>query len=294
MLYSRIPAVDLKRWNEIAETARTQLVPLVVRSAFPTLANSWSLERFAQQWPDLEIEYADDLPLHGVPYREVSEQHQARATLQKFIEQLELGRRCYLNQISIDKFPELEADFDTKPLRLNRLFAINVWIGGYTRSGLHFDNADNLFAQIYGRKWALLISPNQSRFLYPFADNPSKSQVDPEAPNLKTYPAFAKCRIWSARLEPGDALFIPRSWWHFIASDTISVSINCWHGDTLSEAQQIKMFLAGGPRVLWRTATDFVRYGPMHRPPKHRMFSPTSPGVRAYELLRSRFKRSTS
>ena len=286
-----IPEVNLTRWVTIAGRARTELVPITIRGAFSSQAAGWNPERMAVQWPDLKIDYTDDLPSHGVPYFAASRNHQASTTLPNFVDLLRAGRRCYMNQASIAKFPELKAAFDPAPLTCGRVFAFNVWMGGVTRSGMHYDNADNLFVQVYGRKRAVLVSPEESRFLYPFPDNPSKSQVDPENPNLKSFPAFSECGIWRTELGPGDCLFIPRGWWHFLAAEDISISLNLWHGDTLSEMKRIRMFLAGGPTVVWRTAADFVYHGLLRRQHTNRMFSPAPPGVRAFEFLRAKFLR---
>lgn len=289
-----IPVIDLDRWTDIAESARTALVPLVIRGACAALARRWTPARFAEQWPDMEVDFVADLPEHGVPYRERGSARSATAALSVFVQRLDAGERCYLNQAAVARFPELERELDLRPLRLSRLYATNVWVGGRTRSGLHYDHADNLFLQVYGRKRAVLARPQDAGRLYPFPDNPSKSQVDPEKPDLEAYPSFAHCRCWTADLAPGDGLYIPRGWWHFIATDDVSISINCWHGDSLTEAERLRMFLAGGPRVIWRTAADFIWHGVMQRPHEGRMFSPTSPGIAAYLRLRRRFGRTSS
>src|SRR5262249_6196834 len=141
-------------------------------------------------------------------------------------------------------------ELDLAHLRLSRLFGINLWLGGKTKSGMHFDNADNLFGQIYGRKSAMLVDPQYSKFLYQFADSPSKSAVNPEEPDFNVHPLYARCEVWNASLEPGDGLFIPYGWWHYIAAEDISISLNCWHGDTLSDFERTKQFVNGGARVV--------------------------------------------
>jgi hypothetical protein len=287
---TEIAAMSVERWAEVAEQARTALVPLVIRKAFPEQAATWTPQRFLEQWPDQEINVTVDLPAHGVPYRESSDLHQRTMTVADFVKLLESGNRCYLNQTPIASFPALEREFDLKILQLSRIFAVNLWLGGKTRSGLHYDRADNLFVQMYGRKRALLVSPRYSRFLYPFSDNPSKSQVDPETPDVERHPRFARCHVWVCELAAGDAVYIPRGWWHFIAADEVSISVNCWHGDALSEVERMRMFLAAGLRVLWRTGCDFVQYGLLGRPWQARMFSPPPPGLEAYRALRARLR----
>lgn len=250
----------------------------------------WSPSRFRNEYGAQNVNVVTKLPDHGVPYRERSKAHQREMSMAEFVALLEGGEVCYLNQAPLRSLPSLAADLDLEPLRLGRLHSLNVWVGSRTRSGLHFDNADNFFGQMYGTKRALLIAPKDSKHLYPFADNPTKSQVDPEQPDPDAFPAFAKCEVWECELKAGDALYIPRGWWHFIAAQQVSVSINCWHGDSLTNTELTSLFLAGGPGVLLRAARDFVWHGVLRRPYQCRLFSPPSPGVAAYRRLTSFFQ----
>src|SRR5688572_2690592 len=276
-----IPTVSIEKWKEVSEEARSSLLPLFIPSLFHEQSAKWTPEKMASQWANKEVGVVVDLPSHGVPYRERSKDYQKRMKLGDFISLLGTGKVCYLNQAPLVEYPELESDFNLKNLGIDRIFALNLWIGSKTRSGLHFDNADNLFGQINGRKKALLVSPVYSKFLYPFADNPSKSQIDLDQPNLKDFPKCKRIEVWSCDLGPGDALYMPRGWWHHICAEEISICINCWHGDSLSEFEYMKMFLAGGARVMWRAVYDFVWHGIMKKPYQYRLFSPSPPGLRA-------------
>jgi lysine-specific demethylase 8 len=210
--------------------------------------------------------------------------------LSDFIALLDSGRSCYLAQTPLSLFPDLLNELNVEALHLGITFAVNVWVGSRTRSGLHYDNADNLFGQIYGQKRALLVSPNYSRFLYPFPDNPTKSQVDLDSPDLKRHPRCARAAVWSCDLGPGDALFMPRGWWHHICSEEISMSINCWHGDALTELERVQRFLGSGALVVLRAIWDFMWHGVLGRPYEARLFSPPPPGVEAYQALRRRLR----
>src|SRR5687768_12229275 len=93
-----IPAIPVPRWTAIAEEARAARLPLVVRNAFPEQAATWTLQRFAAEWPTQNINVTVDLPPHGVPYREASDAHQRTMTVADFVALLQQGQRCYLNQ----------------------------------------------------------------------------------------------------------------------------------------------------------------------------------------------------
>jgi lysine-specific demethylase 8 len=285
-----ITEVNADKWRDVAEQARSAAIPLVVRNFISPQAKLWSPERMVGQWGSSEVDVAVDLPSHGVPYREQFGSHQKRMKLADFVELMQSGQSCYLTQVPLNSFPELDHDLNVKDLRLGRVFSRNLWVGNNTRSGLHFDNADNLFCQLYGAKRALLVGPKHSKFLYPFADNPSKSQVDLDCPDFARQPKSARIEVWGCQLNAGDALYIPRGWWHYISTADISISINCWHGDALSAFERLRMFLSGGLRVVGRASYDFFWHGVFGRPYSPRLFSPIPPGMQAYNRMKARFK----
>src|SRR4029077_16573531 len=136
---------------------------------------------------------------------------------------------------------------------------------GATRSGLHFDSADNFLVQIYGKKRAVLVAPEYARSLSLLPDVPSKSGLSPEEIENPNGGSFAAVPRWLATVEPGDALFIPRGWWHYLASLDRSISVNVWHGDKLDLKDQCSMFLRSGAAVWTRVARDFVWCGIFRR-----------------------------
>ncbi|RCN33437.1 hypothetical protein ANCCAN_20737 [Ancylostoma caninum] len=107
----------------------------------------------------------------------------------------------------------------------------NCWIGpGGTVSPLHTDPRENLFSQISGRKFFRMVSPDESDKVYAFKDGiiTNTSQVDVLNPDLDKYPEFVKAKCWDGVVEGGDVLFIPKGWWHLVASLTNSISISFW------------------------------------------------------------------
>lgn len=42
------------------------------------------------------------------------------------------------------------------------------------------------------------------------------------------YADLTKCHPLRVQLEPGDVLFVPHNWWHFVKSDEFSISVNIW------------------------------------------------------------------
>lgn len=54
------------------------------------------------------------------------------------------------------------------------------------------------------------------------------SAVDVEHPDLAAHPAFAGAHHYDAVLGPGDCLYIPKGWWHYLRALTTSWSVNFW------------------------------------------------------------------
>ncbi|MFO0665279.1 MAG: cupin-like domain-containing protein [Polyangiaceae bacterium] len=153
-----------------------------------------------------------------------------------------------------------------------------VWMGGAGNvTPAHFDVADNLLVQVRGRKKVLLWDPSH----YPLLSvNPTGTKGerqsmmgDMHAVDVERYPHFAKAESLSCDLAPGDMLFIPLAWFHYILTLEFSISINhFWHSPELAEFMNVgAQLLRGGIRrelgafltFMWmeaqRIPTDAVR-----------------------------------
>jgi hypothetical protein len=110
-----------------------------------------------------------------------------------------------------------------------------LWLGGPVRTQIHHDRDHNLACVIAGRRRFVLFPPEQVVNLYigPIDNPPPLSIVDLEAPDLPRFPRFAKAleAAQAAELGPGDALLIPRHWWHHVTSrDPYNAMVNYWWG----------------------------------------------------------------
>jgi lysine-specific demethylase 8 len=81
-----------------------------------------------------------------------------------------------------------------------------------------------------GRKYVRLYSPAHSAALYPHAGglHTNTSRVDAEAPDGGAFPLFARAPFVEAVLEPGDMLYLPPRWWHFVKALSASFSASFW------------------------------------------------------------------
>src|SRR5580692_2209286 len=110
-----------------------------------------------------------------------------------------------------------------------------LWLGGRVRTQIHHDRDHNLACVIAGRRRFVLFPPEQVANLYigPIENPPPLSIVDLEAPDFARFPLFEKAlaSAQTAELGPGDALLMPRHWWHHVTSrDPYNAMVNYWWG----------------------------------------------------------------
>ncbi|XP_066890549.1 HSPB1-associated protein 1 isoform X4 [Kogia breviceps] len=110
-----------------------------------------------------------------------------------------------------------------------------LWIGSMgAHTPCHLDTYGcNLVFQVQGRKRWHLFPPEDTPFLYPtripYEESSVFSKINVVNPDLKRFPQFWKARRHMVTLSPGQVLFVPRHWWHYVESiDPVTVSINSW------------------------------------------------------------------
>ena len=113
-----------------------------------------------------------------------------------------------------------------------RKLSYYLWCGppGYV-TGLHADLVDlNLLVHLWGRKHIVLHHPDQAPFLYISTPDPVDgglySDVNVPNPDLVRYPLYEKALPVPVTLDPGDILFIPRGWWHYVVGEQVTLSAN--------------------------------------------------------------------
>lgn len=118
--------------------------------------------------------------------------------------------------------------------------AVNSWFGpAGTVTPCHHDPKHNLLCQVVGRKYIRLYpadttqgedagwSPEGSP-LYPHTKgmNTNSSRVDLRAPDLAAFPRVATAAYFECVLHPGEVLYIPPRWWHYVQSLDCAFSVN--------------------------------------------------------------------
>lgn len=111
-----------------------------------------------------------------------------------------------------------------------------LWIGNAAKVATHNDPIENVAVVAAGRRRFTLFPPSAEPDLYMGPKHPTPagaqiSMVHVTAPDLDRYPRFAAALevAQQAELAPGDAIFIPRDWYHHVeALDRFNVLVNYW------------------------------------------------------------------
>ncbi|PRP88691.1 lysine-specific demethylase 8-like [Planoprotostelium fungivorum] len=108
--------------------------------------------------------------------------------------------------------------------------AINGWLGPCgTISPAHYDPKNNLLCQVVGSKYVRMYAPSQTDKLYPLAGKMKNSSgVDVEDPDEEKFPKFRDAQYVECVLKEGEMLFIPKKWWHYVRSLSVSFSVSFW------------------------------------------------------------------
>jgi hypothetical protein len=165
---------------------------------------------------------SDQEMLEGVPFGRAAEW---------ILDESPTASKYYINRFGLtDALPKLLGDLrftDTDgPL------PPTLWFGSAgTSSPLHFDGGDNLHCQVFGCKRWVFFSPEDTSKLYPVPEGsklPHLSLVDLEHIDYGLYPSLEAATPIEVELEPGDMVFVPAFWWHFVKSRSVSISVNRW------------------------------------------------------------------
>ncbi|CAK8681144.1 unnamed protein product [Clavelina lepadiformis] len=109
-----------------------------------------------------------------------------------------------------------------------------IWIGTKrANTPCHYDTYGfNLVVQVFGSKRWVLFPPSDSEYLYPtrlpYEESSVFSGIDVVKPDVTRYPKYLKCHPYIVDLHPGDMLYVPQHWWHYVENMELSVSINAW------------------------------------------------------------------
>lgn len=138
----------------------------------------------------------------------------------------------YLTTLDIfNYFPNLKSDIDFSLFEYHtNTNEVTAWIGpSGTISGFHADTANNMYAQVKGKKMFIICSTEYNKHMYPSDKHiyeATASQVDINNFDAEKFPKFKEIDFKIVILEPGDVLYLPQRWWHYVQSLDTSISIS--------------------------------------------------------------------
>ncbi|MEL7283375.1 MAG: cupin-like domain-containing protein [Pseudomonadota bacterium] len=167
-----------------------------------------------------------------------------------------------------------------------------VWVGNSSKVAPHFDVSENIACVVSGKRRFVIFPPDQIGNLYVgpidynMAGQPA-SLVDINAIDLAKYPRFdaAAQSAMVADLEPGDAVYLPSLWWHYVESTgPLNILVNYWfdhlkHGspmNVLALALLVMRDLPQNDRSAWQEVFQHYIFGDdaptavEHIPPRFR------------------------
>jgi hypothetical protein len=111
-----------------------------------------------------------------------------------------------------------------------------IWLGNASNVSAHYDTLDNIACAVAGLRRFTLFPPEAIAQLYvgPLDHTMAGQPVSLAAsapPDDRRFPRFREVKDHAllAELEPGDAIYIPKLWWHQVeALSSFNVLVNYW------------------------------------------------------------------
>lgn len=222
------------------------------------------------------------------------------------------GRSIYVGSLPVDSY--LPGLAEANPLAfVPPGVAPRIWIGHRSSVACHYDTADNVACVVAGRRRFTLYPPDAIGSLYvgPIDHTMAGQPVGLAVGSTPGDPRFARFEAVRDQalvfeLEPGDALYIPKLWWHQVeALDRVNCLVNYWWDGSSSGPDQpyTAMLLAmiaiaerpAAERAAWRAFFDHYVFRPDrhpldHLPPEqHGILGPLAEGN--YGRIRARIMR---
>lgn len=200
--------------------------------------------------------------------------------------EMEDGPSLYAGSLPADAYlPTFAAD-NAMPL-VPAAARPRLWIGHGSTVACHHDNFDNLACVVGGRRRFTIFPPDAIGDLYvgpidhTMAGQPVAMAVGapPDDPRFARF-AAARDRAMTFELEPGDALYLPKLWWHQVeALSPLNILVNYWWDafaagpDSPYTAMMLAIAtIAERPlaeRAAWRAFFDHYAFRPDGHPLAH-------------------------
>lgn len=239
LLPQKIDRVETITPQEFLQNYYATNTPLIMTGMMKNWAalQKWTPAYFADRFGDVKVSIQTNRSSNPL-YEIESEKHRSEMTLKEYIDLILSSGSTndfYMtaNNGNLDRleFKPLFDDMELFPGLCKQEEcpgAIFFWLGPQgTITPLHHDPCNLMMAQVYGRKKWQLISPHYTPQMYNYRG--VFSAVDLTNPNYDRFPLFREVTIIEEVLEPGDLIFVPVGWWHFVEALDISISVSMTH-----------------------------------------------------------------
>ena len=280
-----VPVVMRRAFSAWPVVRAAETSPEELRAYIATFSNDRQAEAFVGQ-PSIAGRYSYSNDLSGFNFERIN------IDLLGALDQiLENGARpgsptMYLGSLETETFlPGFGAENAARVVPAH--VSSRIWIGNASNVACHNDTFDNIACVVAGRRDFILYPPDCIADLYigpidhtmagrPVSLAASSTADDPRFPRF----AAAAERASIARLQPGDALYLPKLWWHQVeATDPINVLVNYWWDETKTgpDAPDTAMMLAmiaiaerpPAERGAWKALFDHYVFRPEGHPLAH-------------------------
>jgi len=199
--------------------------PVVLTGIAVDGGSRWTPERWADEYGDVLVEAESDDEIFFM-------RRKSSIPLRRLVEMVQRGslELRFRDFDFLRALPALEAEFE-RTYRAARYLGHVRTRGTYMApagnlSAFHHDFADNnLNVQIFGRKRFWLAPPAQYELLEPL--DFGFSGVNPVDPDVARFPRFSElaAHVVTCELRAGEALYIPRYWWHLVRAEEPSINV---------------------------------------------------------------------
>nr|MBS0037712.1 cupin-like domain-containing protein [Saprospiraceae bacterium] len=210
----------------------------------------WTPDFFKENYGDLKVPvYSSNYSKPGKTYMVADKTME----LKDFIETMEQGPtdlRMFLFNI-FKHAPELCKDYQSLDIMPGFIssFPFMFFGGEGSKVALHYDiDLSHVFLnQIHGRKRVVLFAPEQTTNIYrhPYT---VASYIDVNNPDYEKHPALKKVTGYECMLEPGETLFMPSGYWHYIEYTDFGYSISLRANESMTRRA----------KGLYKIATHFL------------------------------------
>ena len=197
-------------------------IPLVIQNLTQDwrALQLWNFEYFKAIAGQVEVPLYDSRPITSkYKYNEPMQR-------MKFAEYIDLllaqptDLRLFLFNL-IKERPDLQQHIKFPDIGLKFIKSLPfLFVGGEnSKVFMHYDIdlANILHVHLYGRKKCLIFPPSETKYLYKVPNSLKTNDcIDFSNPDFEAFPALAFAKGYTTALQPGDALYMPEGYWHYM------------------------------------------------------------------------------